>query len=591
MIQLLTAYGRALGLLRSEWPIATMLLVANVAIAVISIAEALLFGWVVDSLAKQESAINYVLLWAGLGIIGIAASVLVSLYADRLSHRQRVGVMTTAFEQAMTMPLTYLAQQGAGKVVRSMLTGADTLFALWLSFFREYFLAIISLVFLIPTALSVDWSMTAVLAILAVVYTVANLLIVKRTEGDQSQVELYNQEVFGRVGDVVGNMTVVHAYSRLRNEAEELREMTRQLLRAQFPVLFWWAVLTVLQRAASTIAMVVIIGWGSMLNVQGKLTVGEIVAFVGFAGLLISRLDQLAGFVARLFTQVPMLHNIFDLLEAKGAVSDTPGATSLGDEVKGSVAFDRVSYRFPGSTIGIHDVSFRAEAGQTVALVGPTGSGKTTLLALLQRLRDPDEGTIAIDDQDIRGATLVSLRHAMAVVFQDAGLFNRSIRENLAIGKPGATDEEIEQAARAAEAWEFIQRKEGDLDFLIGERGAYLSGGERQRLAIARAILRDAPILVLDEATSALDNITEARVKKALDTARKGRTTFIIAHRLSTIVDANLILVLERGRVVEAGTFDQLVARGGFLAEMVRSGSIEGSAASREAQGSVPHAA
>ncbi|HMQ95275.1 ATP-binding cassette domain-containing protein, partial [Amaricoccus sp.] len=228
----------------------------------------------------------------------------------------------------------------------------------------------------------------------------------------------------------------------------------------------------------------------------------------------------------------------------------------------------------PGTDQGIFDLDFAAEPGRTVALVGPTGAGKTTALALLQRMRDPDAGRISIDGTDIAAVTLASLRAAVAVVFQEAGLFNRSIADNLRVGRPDATDAELERAARLAEAHDFVMAKPGGYDFVIGERGASLSGGERQRLAIARAILKDAPVLILDEATSALDAETEARIKRALDRLRQGRTTFIIAHRLSTVADADLILVMDRGRIVERGGFRELVAQGGLFARLVAEGGF-----------------
>jgi len=213
--------------------------------------------------------------------------------------------------------------------------------------------------------------------------------------------------------------------------------------------------------------------------------------------------------------------------------------------------------------------------GATIALVGATGSGKTTTLTFLQRLRDPDQGRITIDGQDIREVTLKSLRDSIGIVFQEAGLFNRSIAENILIGRPGATQDEVIAAARLAEAEEFIEKKPGGFGFVIGERGGALSGGERQRLAIARALLKNAPILILDEATSALDTGTEAKIKRALDALRRGRTTFIIAHRLSTVAHADQILVLEQGRILERGTFRELVALNGLFAQMVRDGGFQ----------------
>ena len=240
----------------------------------------------------------------------------------------------------------------------------------------------------------------------------------------------------------------------------------------------------------------------------------------------------------------------------------------------GEVRYEDVTFRFKGSDQGVFGIDFRAPPGTTTALVGPTGAGKTTTLALLQRLRSPNEGRILIDGQDIEGVTLNSLRHQIAVVFQDAGLFNRSIAENIRIGRPEASDAEVEEAARRAEAHDFIMRKPGGYQFVIGERAASLSGGERQRIAIARAILKDAPILILDEATSALDVDTEGRIKRALDTLRRGRTTFIIAHRLSTVADADTILVLDQGRIVERGTFRELVAKQGLFAHLVAEGGF-----------------
>src|SRR5262245_27963460 len=427
--------------------------------------------------------------------------------------------------------------------------------------------------------------MALILLMLAGLYLVFNLLVVRRTSDGQATVEQYHNNVYGRVGDVLGNVTVVQSYTRLAAEMQAMRTVMSELLAAQYPVLTWWGLLTVLTRAAATITMVAIFAVGALLVQRGEITVGEIVAFVAFANLLIAKLDLLSGFAVRIFQYAPTLRSFFDLIDATDGAVEHPNAKALL-VATGNVAYEHVTFRFRHSDQGVFDVSFAAAAGKTIALVGPTGAGKTialvgptgagktTTLALLQRLRSPDQGRILIDGQDILDVTLASLRGSMAVVFQDAGLFNRSIGENIRIGRPEATDAEVEQAARLAEAHDFIVRKPGGYGFVIGERGASLSGGERQRIAIARAILKNAPILILDEATSALDVETEARIKRAMDRVRQGRTTFIIAHRLSTVADADLILVLDGGHIIERGSFRELVAANGLVARLVAEGGF-----------------
>lgn len=569
----LRTYFRALAMLGRERGLTVLLVAASVAIGLIQLAEPVLFGRVVDALSRQGDPFSVVWLWAGLGGFSILASVIVAMFADRMSHRLRLAAMSDAFERAITLPLSYHASSGSAPVMRAILMGGDTLFGLWLSFLREHLVAVVSLLFLVPTAISIDWRMAALLGCLAVVYAGLNVFVIRRTSEGQSEVESHHQRVSGQMGDVIGNISVVQSYARLSAESAMLRDLMNQLLAAQYPVLTWWAVLTVLSRAAGTITMVAVFLLGSVLVMRGEASVGEIVSFVGFAGLLISKLDQLSSFVGRIFMQAPVLRTYFSLLDTPAEVKETPGAPAL-EVTKGHVAYESVSYRFPKSRQGVFDLSFEARPGETVAIVGPTGSGKTTTLALLQRLRDPQSGRIAIDGTDIRAVSLNSLRHAIGVVFQDAGLFNRSIADNIRVGRPGATQAEIEAAARKAQAHDFIRKKPGGYRFVIGERGAALSGGERQRIAIARAILKGSPVLILDEATSALDVETEARIKQALDAVRKGRTTFIIAHRLSTIVDADRIVVLENGRVAEQGSYAKLAAGKGPFARMVKQGGF-----------------
>ena len=566
-------YKRALAMLAPEKRLTIALASAGIFIAAIQLAEPILFGRVVDALNRGEGAFPIIALWAALGLFGILAGVVVATYSDRLAHRRRIAILSDVFERAMTLPQGYHSARGSGAVIRNILSGTTSLFWLWLGAMRDQLTALFGIILLAPAALSMDYRMGLILLTLATFYTVINVAVMRKTASGQAAVENYEYAVSGRVGDVISNVSVVQAYGRINAEAQAMGTLTRDLLSAQYPVLTWWGILAVLQRSAATLTMVAVFAAGAVLSSQGELTVGQIVSFVAFAGLLIGKLDQLSGFAVRIHQQGPALRNLFSIMDESAAVAEKPDATPLAS-INGDVRFEDVSFHYGKGPQGVDAISFVAKAGETIALTGPTGSGKSTTIALLQRFRAPDAGRILIDGQDIADATITSLRGAISIVFQDAGLFNRSIADNIRIGKPDAPDAEIEHAAKLAEAHDFISAKPGGYDFVIGERGVSLSGGERQRIAIARAILKDAPILILDEATSALDAGTEAKIKRALDTLRKGRTTFVIAHRLSTVANADQIIVLDHGKIVERGRFLELAKGTGLFARLVAEGGF-----------------
>jgi ATP-binding cassette subfamily B protein len=276
-----------------------------------------------------------------------------------------------------------------------------------------------------------------------------------------------------------------------------------------------------------------------------------------------------------MLSQSPKLRMFFDVMDTAPDVTDAPDAVAVG-RLTGHVRFEDVSFSYDKSREALHDVSFDAPAGHTIALVGATGSGKSTTLSLLHRVFDPTEGRVLIDGRDIRTITLESLRDNIGVVFQEPFIFARSIEENLRIGKPDAMKAEMERALEAAQAIDFVRRSPHGLQTVIGERGRNLSGGERQRLSIARALLKNPPIMILDEATSALDAKTERQVQQAIDAAMRGRTTFVIAHRLATIRNADRILVFDEGRIIESGSFDELVAQGGVFAALAKAQFMAG---------------
>ncbi|WP_441233562.1 glucan ABC transporter ATP-binding protein/ permease [Bradyrhizobium sp. 930_D9_N1_4] len=570
---ILRLYTRVLELLGKEARLGWLLAVANLLLAASQFAEPVLFGRIVDVLsgktvAGSSSAWPFLIAWVAFGLFTIACSAIVALQADRLSHRQRQAVLTGYFEHILQLPLTFHSGTHSGRLMKVMLNGTDALWRLWLGFFREHFAAILSVIVLLPLSLYLNWRLAILLFVLCVVFTALTTFVVRKTFGMQMEVEEHYSELSARASDALGNVALVQSFVRVESEVKGLRSVADELLAAQMPVLSWWALVTVITRASTTITVLAIFSLGIALHDQGLTSVGEIVMFVSFATMLIQKLEQVVSFINNVFMEAPRLREFFNVLDAVPAVHDRPDAIDAG-RLSGLVEFNDVTFSYDGKRPAIEDLSFTALPGQTIALVGPTGAGKSTAIALLHRAFDPQSGFIKIDGMDVRGVTLTSLRRNIGVVFQEALLFNRSIEENLRVGKPDATVAEMRKAAERAQALDFIERS-GGFDTNAGERGRMLSGGERQRLSIARALLKDPPILILDEATSALDAVTEAKVNAALDEVMKGRTTFVIAHRLSTIRNATRILVFENGRVIESGTFDELVAKGGHFAELAK---------------------
>ncbi|MBR0797721.1 glucan ABC transporter ATP-binding protein/ permease [Bradyrhizobium jicamae] len=576
-MSMLRIYVRVLELLGKEARLGWILAGANLLLAGAQFAEPVLFGKIVDVLSGRPvtglfaTSSPWPLLgaWVVFGLFTIGCSAVVALQADRLAHRQRQAVLTGYFEHILQLPLTFHSGTHSGRLMKVMLNGTDALWRLWLGFFREHFAAIMSLVVLLPLSLYLNWRLAVLLFALCVVFTILTTMVVRKTYGMQSEVEEYYSDLSARASDALGNVALVQSFVRIDSEVQGLRFVADKLLAAQMPVLSWWAMVTVITRASTTITVLAIFTVGIALHSEGLTTVGEIVMFVSFATMLIQKLEQVVSFINSVFMEAPRLKEFFDVLDAVPAVRDRPGAVDPG-RLSGLVEFNDVSFSYDGKRPAIEDLSFTALPGQTIALVGPTGAGKSTAIALLHRAFDPQSGIIEIDGMDIRALKLTALRRNIGVVFQEALLFNRSIAENLRVGKPDATDEELRIATARAQALDFIERSDKKFESHAGERGRMLSGGERQRLSIARALLKDPPILILDEATSALDAVTEAKVNAALDEVMKGRTTFVIAHRLSTIRHATRILMFDQGRVIESGTFDELVAKGGRFADLAR---------------------
>jgi ABC-type multidrug transport system fused ATPase/permease subunit len=411
------------------------------------------------------------------------------------------------------------------------------------------------------------------LTLLALAVIPGMILVFRRYARPMAETSYRQQEAEGGLYAVIEQtlsaVPIVQAFAREEDADQRFCEGSRETVNAALTATGVQLRFKILMGLTTTLGTALTLWIGASHVLDGELSVGSVLVFLSYLGSLYGPLESVMYTPATLQGAAGSARRVLELLEIEPEVKDRPGALTL-PRVQGHLRFDKVTFGYePGRPI-LRDLSLEVQPGEMIAIVGVTGAGKTTLVNLIARFFDPWDGRITLDGHDLRDVQVRSLREQVAFVLQEPLLFPFSIAENIAYGRPGASREEIEVAARAANAHEFVERRPQGYDTVVGERGATLSGGERQRISIARAILKDTPILILDEPASALDAETEVLVLDALERLKRGRTTLLIAHRLSTIRDADRVIVLQDSRVAETGTHDELMTQAGIYAHFHR---------------------
>lgn len=373
----------------------------------------------------------------------------------------------------------------------------------------------------------------------------------------------------GYIEEAISGQKIIKMYSQERRVIEEFEEKNEALRTSGYWAQSYSGLIPKLMNMLNNVSFTIIVGVGGILALKGSVSIGVIVTFTTYSRQFTRPLNDLANQFNMILSAVAGTERVFQIMDEEIEGKDESGATSI-TSLKGEIVFDAVSFSYEEEIATLQNVSFHASSGQTVALVGPTGAGKTTVISLLSRFYDADEGTIYVDGLDIKRITRESLRKQMAFVLQDSVLFRTTVRENIRYGNLEATDEEVVEAAKKANAHEFIMKLTNGYDTVLSAEGSDVSHGQRQLLSIARAMLADPALLILDEATSSIDTITEMKITEALQKLMAERTSFVIAHRLNTIQNADFIIVLKDGEVIEKGTDNELIENNGFYADLVR---------------------
>ena len=559
---------------RYKYLLALSVLFAAVS-AVLTLLVPVFIGDAIDLIVSKGkvdfAGIGSILLKIGV-IISITAILqwLMNIFNNRITFNVVRDIRNEAFKRMQILPLSYIDTHSHGETVSRIIADVDQFADGLLMGLTQLFTGVITILGTLVFMLLIDVRITLVVVLLTPLSMLVAKFITTRTYSMfQKQSEIRGEQT-AFIEEMVGNQKVVKAFSHEDENLEKFGKINDQLEKCTLKATFFSSLTNPGTRFVNSLVYAGVALVGALLAANGAITVGALTCFLSYANQYAKPFNEISGVITEFNNALVCTNRVFELIEQQPETSDDASATEL-ENVSGKVDLDSVCFSYTPEQKLIENLNLSVKPGMRVAIVGPTGCGKTTLINLLMRFYDVTGGEISVDGKPILSLTRKSLRKNFGMVLQETWLSEGTVRDNIAFGKPDATDEEIIAAAKAAHAHSFIKRLENGYNTILGEDGGNLSQGQKQLLCIARVMLCLPPMLILDEATSSIDTRTEQRIQKAFSTMMEGRTSFIVAHRLSTIMEADIILVMKDGNIIEQGSHDELIKKNGFYAKMYES--------------------
>ncbi len=570
-------YARLVAYIKPYWRRCTVAVLAMIMAAITTLAVPWIIRNIIDDVltAKDMTALNLIafsilVLFFFRGVFTFGQSYLMSYVGNRVV----IDIRNEVYENIQRLSLSFFDKRKTGVLMSNLTNDINALQTAivdnFVSLIKESVILIGSLVGMFI----LHWKLSLLCLVIVPLVTITIRIFGKKLKRSGREVQSRIADVTTHLQESISGIRVVKSFHREQYEIDRFHEVNEKSFRASMKTVQQTSQLSPVVEFLAAIAVTAIIWYGGWSVIDGNLTSGELIAFLIYAINLANPVRRLSNLFGNIQRALAAAERVFEIMDATPDIQEKENAVRL-DNIRGYVEFKNVDFSYDGETGVLNDLSFTVEPGQTIAIVGPSGSGKSTIANLLPRFYDVTNGAILIDGHDVRDVKLSSLREQIGIVPQDTTLFNTTIEENILYGRLDAMPSEIEAAVAAANASDFIDELPNGLQTNIGDRGVLLSGGQRQRLSIARALLKNPRILILDESTSALDTESEKVVQAALDRLMIGRTAFVIAHRLSTIQNADVILVIDNGRLVERGTHRELMEKGGLYRDLYRMGSLE----------------